>query len=126
MNEDLERYIEGLPALSDVLPYRFRDGKAQLERIGIKCAGECGQEITENHIHGEFIEYNEFSVSLKAFAVCYRCKLVSPAELKFASDGNLLQRTPDGWIKGRWGQMKYATWWDKIKIIFQGEKKIDS
>lgn len=121
MTDKMAEYIDSLPPLCHTLPYVFTETGGKIENLSIKCSN-CGKEILASEIRGRFESFNEHSVSLTAFGLCFDDKTVTPMEVRFASDGSLLTKSPTGWVRGRWGQEQSVSWFRKL-ITFFGENK---
>lgn len=101
---DLAEHVEKLPLISTVLPYEF--GGGLIDHLAVSCAG-CGDEIGQESIRGEFeTAANGQATKLKAYAVCYKCRTLTPVESRFHSDGTLLNKGSNGWIESEWAEKK--------------------
>ena len=95
-DDDRER-IGSLPLISEQLPYVFKNG-ATVGSLSTNC-GNCGEEVDE--VRGTLEEVNNgMTLALDpGFAVCYKCRSLTPVIVKFMDDGSFLTKTEAGWSK---------------------------
>ncbi len=120
MDNKLVEYIESLPPLCHSLPFKFTctDSGAEIKNLTAKC-GSYGAEIHASNIRGGFTSFGQCA-ALKAYAICYKDRMITPIEARFGAGGELLMKGPEGWKQGRWGQGKRGRWFVMIKNFLRG------
>lgn len=102
ISPELAEEIQQMPVLSSVLPYRFSSGSV-ISAFDIMC-GSCGEKKSQDHIRGKFEPVAGGSAAyLRAYAVCLKCRTITPLEAQFHDDGIVLFHGPTGWKKSHWG-----------------------
>ncbi|GEM_PF-4949673 len=98
-DEDRVR-VGDLPLVSEQLPHYFQNGTS-VGRLGVNC-GNCGSDVEE--IRGKFeVANNGMTLALEeGYAVCYKCKTLTPVSAKFLDDGSYLAKKEHGWERGRY------------------------
>src|SRR5450631_3191034 len=117
IEKDLALAIEKMPLLSTILPYNF--GGSVIDQIEVTCAS-CGAELESDTIRGSIETMaNEHAAHLNAYALCFKCKTITPIVSKFHDDGTVLIKLNNGWVKDIWTTRKRGVLDDVAKYVRQ-------
>lgn len=110
VSNEMSDHILSLPLFEG---HTFKNGTV-VSKVALSCEG-CKKEISDVRVIAtEF----ESSLAVSAYAICYDCRLITPATLRFSDDGSYLAGDGNGnWNKGQFID-KTAGWLEKLKAGF--------
>lgn len=108
--------IYAFPNLSSILPVVFANGST-VAGVAMACS-KCGQDTMPDNIKVD-ADIRKDSASLKLWAVCYDCHLLTPAVMRISDDGTTITRGPDSnvWHKGRYAAEGPVGAWGWCKFL---------